>query len=258
MQECSIFSALAMDMYSSLALSHRFDITASLFSLQWRHNEHDGLTNHQRLDGLLIHLSRRISKKTSTLRVTGLCKGNSPVTSEFPAQRASNTDFFFYLMTSPCVEQSVSVSNHRLLVQQLEHSKNHNSPLLFFVLESLSKTAGFPSQKAINAENVSMLCLIIMFLKGDKVRLRNCFSWIPSKFNIWLSFAEFNRPAIKHNVHTIHFVTTGGLLNMSSIDFSPEANCLLQMWRFCPSNRIFEFLPRDKLHALARATQHAA
>ena len=27
--------------------------------------------------------------KTSKLRVTGLCEGNSPVTGEFPAQRAS-------------------------------------------------------------------------------------------------------------------------------------------------------------------------
>ena len=34
--------------------------------------------------------SRRRSKKTSKLRVTGLCEGNSPVTGEFPAQGASN------------------------------------------------------------------------------------------------------------------------------------------------------------------------
>ena len=32
------------------------------------------------------------SKKTSKLRVTGLCEGNSPVTGEFPAQRASYAD----------------------------------------------------------------------------------------------------------------------------------------------------------------------
>ena len=36
-----------------------------------------------------IVYSRRISKKTSTLPVTGLCEGNSPLTGEFPAQRAS-------------------------------------------------------------------------------------------------------------------------------------------------------------------------
>ena len=35
---------------------------------------------------------RRRSKKTSNFRVTGLCAGNSPVTSEFAAQRASYTE----------------------------------------------------------------------------------------------------------------------------------------------------------------------
>ena len=47
--------------------------------------------NYQPHDYLLNHLFRRRSKKTSKLRVTGLCKGNSPVTVDFPAQRASNT-----------------------------------------------------------------------------------------------------------------------------------------------------------------------
>ena len=36
--------------------------------------------------------SRRSSKKTSKLRVTGLCEGNSPVTGEFLSQRASNAE----------------------------------------------------------------------------------------------------------------------------------------------------------------------
>ena len=36
--------------------------------------------------------SRRRSKKTSKLHVTGLCERNSPVTGEFPAQRASNSE----------------------------------------------------------------------------------------------------------------------------------------------------------------------
>ena len=31
-------------------------------------------------------------KKTSKLRVTGLCEGNSPVTSEFPAQMAGDAE----------------------------------------------------------------------------------------------------------------------------------------------------------------------
>ena len=36
--------------------------------------------------------SRRRSKKTSKLRVSGLCAGNSPVAGEFPAQRSSNAE----------------------------------------------------------------------------------------------------------------------------------------------------------------------
>ena len=39
-----------------------------------------------------ITLFRRRSKKTSKLRVTGLCMGNSPATAEFPAQIASNAE----------------------------------------------------------------------------------------------------------------------------------------------------------------------
>ena len=60
-----------------------------MFTLQWRHNEHDSVSNHQPHDCLLNRLFRRRSKKTSKLRVTGLCAGNSPGTGEFPAQMAS-------------------------------------------------------------------------------------------------------------------------------------------------------------------------
>ena len=59
-------------------------------TLQWRHNGHDGVSNHQPHDCLLNRLFRRRSKKTSKLRVTSLCAGNSPGTGEFPAQMASN------------------------------------------------------------------------------------------------------------------------------------------------------------------------
>ena len=61
-------------------------------TLQWRHNGRDGVSNHQHLDCLLNRLFWRRSKKTSKLRVTGFCEGNSPVTGEFPSQRASNTE----------------------------------------------------------------------------------------------------------------------------------------------------------------------
>ena len=47
-------------------------------SLRWRHNDHDSVSNHQPHGCLLNRLFRRRSKKTSKLRVTGLCVGNSP------------------------------------------------------------------------------------------------------------------------------------------------------------------------------------
>ena len=60
--------------------------------LQWRHNGRDSVSNHQPYDCLLNRLFSRRSKKTPKLRVIGLCAGNSPVTGEFPAQRASNAE----------------------------------------------------------------------------------------------------------------------------------------------------------------------
>ena len=50
-------------------------------SLQWRHNERDGVQNHQPHDCLLKRLFKRRSLKTSKLRVTGLCEGGGPVNS---------------------------------------------------------------------------------------------------------------------------------------------------------------------------------
>ena len=61
-------------------------------ALQRCYNGRDGVSNHRRLGCLPIHLFRRRSKKTSKFRITSRCEGNSPVTSEFPAQIASNAE----------------------------------------------------------------------------------------------------------------------------------------------------------------------
>ena len=68
------------------------DGTNQLPALHWSHNEPDGVSKYQPRDCLLNCLFRRRSKKTSKLRVTGLCVGNSPGTGEFPALMASNTE----------------------------------------------------------------------------------------------------------------------------------------------------------------------
>ena len=63
--------------------------------LQWRHNERDGVSNHRRLDCLLNRLFGRRSNKTPKLCVIGLCEGNSPVTSEYPAHKGPVTRKMF-------------------------------------------------------------------------------------------------------------------------------------------------------------------
>ena len=59
-------------------------MTKCCVSLQWRHDGRNSVSNHQPHHSLLNRLFRRRSKKTSKLRVTGLCVGNSPVPGEFP------------------------------------------------------------------------------------------------------------------------------------------------------------------------------
>ena len=54
----------------------RFEFIRS-YSLQWRHNERDCVSNHQPRDCVLNRLFRHRSKKTSRLRVTALCEGIS-------------------------------------------------------------------------------------------------------------------------------------------------------------------------------------
>ena len=58
--------------------SHYEDVTMSTIATQF--------------NSLRIVYSRRRSKKTSKLHVTGLCEGNSSVNGKFPAQRVSDTE----------------------------------------------------------------------------------------------------------------------------------------------------------------------
>ena len=57
-----------------------------IYTLHWRHNGRDGVSNDQPHDCLLKRLFRRRSKETSKLRVTAARTG------EVPAQMASNVE----------------------------------------------------------------------------------------------------------------------------------------------------------------------
>ena len=60
-------------------------------TLQWRHNERNGVSNHQPHDCLLKRYQAQIKKNIKAPR-HWICAGNSPVTGEFPAQRVSNVE----------------------------------------------------------------------------------------------------------------------------------------------------------------------
>ena len=75
-----------------LEAKHLFILRSQCVALQWRHNGHDGVSNPSPTIVYSTVLIRRRSKTISKLRVTGLCAGNSPVTGEFPEQRASDAE----------------------------------------------------------------------------------------------------------------------------------------------------------------------
>ena len=90
--------------------------TCFFITLLQHHNGPDGVSNHQPHHCLLNSLSRCSSKKTSKLRVTGLCAGNSPGTGEFPAQMASNAE-----------NASIWWRHHEAAITTPSHNKGTNS-----------------------------------------------------------------------------------------------------------------------------------
>ena len=77
-----------------------------VFALRWRHIGRDGVSNHQPNDCLLNRLFRSRSKKTSKLRVTGLCAGNSQGSGEF-SHKWPVTRKCFHFMTSSWTQQAL-------------------------------------------------------------------------------------------------------------------------------------------------------
>ena len=91
--------------YDICSRRHGYSIS-DIHTLPWRHNGHDGVSNHQPHGCLLNRLFRRRPKKTSKLRVTGLCVGNSPVPVDSPH-------------TGPVTQKNVSIwwrhHEHRII-----------------------------------------------------------------------------------------------------------------------------------------------
>ena len=81
-------NSLIMRSIESQYMSCQYRLSVCLVSLQWR----DSVQNHRPHGCLLNRIFCRRSKKTSKLRLTGLCAGNSPGAGEFPAQTTRNAE----------------------------------------------------------------------------------------------------------------------------------------------------------------------
>ena len=109
---------------------------------EWRHKERDGVSNH---DCLLNRFIRRRSKKTLKIRVTGPLPGTSPVTGEFPAQRASYAEYVPIWWRHHVIYLPSALNEEQLVLREvillegdtgevLPIRQGHlNSPPLFFV-----------------------------------------------------------------------------------------------------------------------------
>ena len=86
------FKKWLWDLQPTNPTTHEINRHATWTTLHRRYNGRDRVSNHGLHDCLHKRLFRCWSKKTSKFRFTGIWAGNSPVTGEFPAQRASNEE----------------------------------------------------------------------------------------------------------------------------------------------------------------------
>ena len=121
--KCNI--CLLRDILNDFAMQHieQEILLRHYFSLQWRHNGHESVSNQNPHHCLLNRLFGRRSKKTSKLRVTGLCAGTSPGTGEFPAEMPSNAE-----------NVSICFRHH-----QIKIDINFCTPLLIFSVQTRMK-----------------------------------------------------------------------------------------------------------------------
>ena len=121
--------------YSQVPKPTPYNIWCCQNSLQWHHDEHDGISNHWHLHCLLNCWITRRSKKTSKLRVTGFCARNSSVTGEFPAQKASNAENVSIWWSQQVIHRHsgnhVNALSKRLVCNHLKFNLKKNDKLSF-------------------------------------------------------------------------------------------------------------------------------
>ena len=108
-----------------------FDVYRQAFAsqtLQWHHNDLDGVLNHRRPNCLLDRLFRPRSKKISKFHVRGFGEGNPPATGGFPSQRASNAE-----------NSSIWWRHHGIEIQLITHDSVHTLHAILWLSRALGE-----------------------------------------------------------------------------------------------------------------------
>ena len=113
-------------------------------SLQWRHNERNGVSNHRRVDCLPNSFFQAQIKKTSKHRANGPYEWNPPITGGFLSQRTSNVE-----------NVSIWWRHHALALWNLQKKS--------FWMESVYSFAFLIQQKALNFQclDVAKVSLVL-------------------------------------------------------------------------------------------------
>ena len=94
--------------------------------MQWRHNEHDGVSNYEPQDCCPTIYSGVDQRKHQSSASLALVKGNSPETGEFPAQMASNAEkVSIWWRNRVCFMFCWFVSAHNWLIYYAVRLKHH-------------------------------------------------------------------------------------------------------------------------------------
>ena len=162
-------------------MKHSKNANLRSFPLLRRHNERDGASTHQLHDCLLNRLFRRRSKKTSKLRVTGLCEGNSrgPVNSphKWPITRKlfpfDDVIMLIVRLHKPNIRLTRDIGSNTLtslLWSARPHSSYGEDGILFLIWISCSREAMCCSINNFLFTHIQILFQMIVLVSEN----RNC------------------------------------------------------------------------------------
>ena len=197
-------------------------------SLQWRHNERDGVSNHRCLHCFKQWRHRwfetpsrlnccfwRRSKKTSKLRVTDLCAGIWPLTVEFPAQKASNAEnvsiwwrHHVHQARPGQSEEKANIRSGSCLNQTMGYRRHCPSPVTLRNMDKLSCSE--PQQNKLNVVNGTVMLIYPCGL--SHAYTKGVFHY--TAWRQWIFRDEYKRQiSLKNTINSIFSIHVGRINN---------------------------------------------